>query len=151
MTNPDWARPCYLPQCSTTTAAWSLGWTQAKVDAIPEAALLCVEHLGRLLKARGARRPKVEWPTCSCGRSLYLLQTPSGLPRTSCEGCRLLLGPPEILEAPTPPTVGSYETPSGPLPSCWGDAGRCLGVGRRFASGRYCERHEPATEPWMRR
>lgn len=147
MSEPN--RLCLL--CSTSVTAKWLNWPQAKVDAIPEAALLCVEHLGRLLKARGARRPPKIWPKCGCGNAILLATDLNGQARTVCQRC--LMGLPKIAppEAPIQAIVGKYETPSGPAPSCYGLGGQCPREGRRFAGGRYCEEHSPAIEDWMKR
>lgn len=76
--------------CPTAVAAWSL--SAAAMEALPEAALLCVEHLALLLKLRqdaarraerqGLRRWCVGLPWDSCGRELYL-------DHAVCTWCRL--------------------------------------------------------------
>lgn len=77
--------------CTAAVAAWSL--SEAGRTIVPESALLCVQHLRRLLDSRDRAAAEAERKAsrvfCACGNEIYLKRNPDGSSRILCARCQI--------------------------------------------------------------
>ncbi len=131
-------------KCPAAVAAWSL--SKQACSAIPESALLCVEHLGVLMRLReqavvAAEQEKLRrW--CECGRELFFRAVQRDAVGDPCHWCKL--GRPVALGVPDGGKL-KLRAQDYTVDVCQGDACEMKKV-FRLPDGRVvCEKHGAST------